>query len=393
MIQLGGGTTSHGAILARAFELPAIGGAIQSLEQLQRAQWAAISGADGSFWIDPSPEVLADLTNRQRFERSENQRALQESQQPAVTRDGSLVRVGANAGSAKDISSARTNGAEFIGLFRSEFLFQEFAQEPDEDRQLTSYLEALAPAGDGLPITIRLLDIGGDKPLKFLPQPKEANPFLGVRGIRLLMANQRFFRIHLRAILRLAHSFRIQLLIPMITELSEILAIRKMLGEIDAELTKAKVPHRWPIPVGAMIETPSAGLLIDQFLPHLDFVSIGSNDLTQCSVCRARKLHAGWVLRRPSSRGPANERTGALGSSEKGHQASLCGEVASDLEALPVWLAIGLREMSVTAAAVPGIKAQVRKIDVSMVTAQFAAQRSTSGGASNVRAFSRSLTL
>ena len=394
VIQLGGGTTSHGAILARAFELPAIGGAIQSLEQLRRAQWVAISGADGSFWIDPSPEVLADLTNRQQFERSESQRALQESQQPAVTRDGSLVRVGANAASAKDISSARTNGADFIGLFRSEFLFQEFAQEPDEDRQLTSYLEALAPAGDGLPVTIRLLDIGGDKPLNFLPQPKEANPFLGVRGIRLLMANQRFFRLHLRAILRLADSFQIQLLIPMITELSEILAIRKMLGEIDAELTRAKVPHRWPIPVGAMIETPSAGLLIDQFLPHLDFVSIGTNDLTQYVLCaeRGSSTLAGFSdALHPAVLRISEEVLSA--AQKRGIKASLCGEVASDPEALPVWLALGLRAMSVTAAAIPGLKALVRKIDVSMVTAQFAAKRSTLEGASNVRAFSRNLIL
>ena len=140
----------------------------------------------------------------------------------------------------KTFQAREANGAEFIGLFRSEFLFQDFDQEPDEDQQLAAYQEALGPSGATFPVTVRLLDVGGDKPLKFLPQPKEANPFLGVRGIRLLMANQRFFRAHLRAILRLADSFQVHLLIPMITDVSEILATRKMLAEIAGELSKGK---------------------------------------------------------------------------------------------------------------------------------------------------------
>ena len=146
VIQLGGGPNSHGAILARALGLPAIGGARKSLERLRTAQRVAISGSEGSLWIDPPPDLLVDLVGRQQLERSENQRALEESQEPAITKDGIRIQVGGNAGSAKDISSARTNGAEFIGLFRSEFLFQNFDQTPDEDQQLAAYREALAPA-------------------------------------------------------------------------------------------------------------------------------------------------------------------------------------------------------------------------------------------------------
>jgi multiphosphoryl transfer protein len=392
VIQLGGGTTSHGAILARALGLPAIGGARKRLEPLRTAQRVAISGSDGALWIDPAPDVVADLLGRQQLERSESQRALEESQEPAITKDGITVQVGGNAGSAKDISSARTNGAEFIGLFRSEFLFQDFDQEPDEDQQLAVYQEALAPSGGAFPVTVRLLDIGGDKPLKFLPQPREANPFLGVRGIRLLMANPRFFCVHLRAILRLADSFRVHLLIPMITDVSELFATKKLLAEIAAELTKANVPHRWPIPVGAMIETPSAGLLNDQLLPHLDFVSIGTNDLTQYVLCAERGsalLSAFSDALHPAVLRICEQVIHA--AQERGIKASICGEVASDPEALPIWLGLGLREFSVTAAAIPATKSLIRKLALSAITAQLASKLRCFEGPSDVRTFSRSL--
>ncbi len=391
VIQLGGGTTSHGAILARALDIPAIGGARRDLQRLQAAQQVAINGSEGILWIDPSPDVLDDLVRRQQRELSENQSALQKSHVPAITIDGISIQVGGNAGSAKDILDARANGAELIGLFRSEFLFQDFTEEPDEDQQLTVYQEALAPSAGTFPVTVRLLDIGGDKPLKFLPQPKEANPFLGVRGIRLLMANRRFFRSHLRAILRLAISFRVQLLIPMVTDISEILATRKMLAEIAGELTKGNVPHQWPIPVGAMIETPSAGLLIDQLLSHLDFISIGTNDLTQYILCAERgsaPLSAFSDSLHPAVLRVCEQVIRA--AHERGVKASICGEIASDPEALPIWLALGLREFSVTAAEIPATKSLARKLSLSGIAAQWDAQHLSFLGPSDVRKFSRS---
>jgi phosphoenolpyruvate-protein kinase (PTS system EI component) len=292
----------------------------------------------------------------------------------------------------EDIANARTNGAEFIGLFRSEFLFQSFEQEPDEDRQLAVYQEALAPAGETFPVTVRLLDIGGDKPLKFLRQPHEANPFLGVRGIRLLMANQQFFRAHLRAILRLADTFQVQLLLPMITDLSEILATRKTLVTLSEELSRANVPHRWPIPIGAMIETPSAGLLIDQLLPHLDFLSIGTNDLTQYVLCaeRGNASLSGFS----DSLHPAVLRICEQvirAAQERGIKTSICGEVASDREAIPILLSLGLREFSVTATAIPAIKSQIRKLRVAEIASDFASQWLSFVGPSDVREFSRNL--
>jgi multiphosphoryl transfer protein len=389
VIQLGGGTTSHGAILARALSLPAIGGAKKKLDLLRLAERVAINGSDGSLWINPLPETLGELANRQQAEHAESQRAREESQRGAITLDGIQIQVGANAGSAKDVSAAQANGAEFIGLFRSEFLFQQFDEEPDEDRQLAAYREALVPSG-GLTVTVRLLDVGGDKPLKFLPHPEETNPFLGVRGIRLLMANQRFFRAHLRAILRLADLFPVQLLVPMITDLSEILATKKLLVEIAGELANAKVAHKWPIPMGAMLETPSAGLLIDQLLPHLDFLSIGTNDLTQYLLCAERGnaslsafsdgLHP--AVLRICEQVIRLAREGSI-------KVSICGEIASDREALPVWLGLGLREFSVTAAAIPAIKSLIRKLDLSMIASELIPKFLSFAGPSEARAFSR----
>ena len=393
VVQLGGGTTSHGAILARALGLPSVGGARKSLDHLKTAQRVAINGSEGLLWTDPSPDILSDLVSRQKVERAELEQALQESQERAISKDGNAVQVGANAGSSKDISSARANGAEFIGLFRSEFLFQNFNEEPDEEQQLAAYRNALAPAAGSLPVIVRLLDIGGDKPLKFLSQPMEANPFLGVRGIRLMLANPRFFRVHLRAILRLADSFIIRLLIPMITDVSEIFATRNLLNEIAIELTNAKVPHKWPIPLGAMIETPSAALLIDQLLPHLDFVSMGTNDLTQYVLCAERGSAALSAF--SDSLHPAVLRISdqVIRVAQKhGTKVSICGEIASDPEALPIWLGLGLREFSVAAGTIPAVKSLIRKLDVSRIAAQLATQQLSFAGPTEVRKFSKNLT-
>lgn len=392
VIQLGGGTTSHGAILARAFALPSIGGARDQLDRLKSAQQVAIDGSKGMLWIDPEKSVLDDLLARKVQAHTEQEQALQASREPCRTKDGIRVQVGANAGSASDISSAVANGADFVGLFRSEFLFQKFDREPDAETQLAAYREALAPSNGQIPITIRLLDVGGDKPLKFLPQSKEANPFLGVRGIRLLMANPRFFRTHLQAILRLAHSFPVQLLIPMITEVSEVLATKKLLGAIAKELITANTPHRWPIPLGAMIETPSAGILIDQLLAHLDFISIGTNDLTQYVLCAERGNAA--LVRFSDALHPAVlEICEQIIDTAVLHKkkASICGEIASDPEAVPIWLGLGLREISVTAAAIPATKSLVRQLETLRIAKRLDSKLHTFTGPSEVRDFSRML--
>ncbi len=394
VIQLGGGTTSHGAILARAFTLPAIGGARDHLAGLKSAQKVAIDGAKGLLWIDPAQNVLDELLASQLDAKSRQEQALLASREPCRTKDGILVQVGANAGSSSDMASAVANGAEFVGLFRSEFLFQKFDREPDVEMQLAAYREALAPSNRTIPITIRMLDVGGDKPLKFMPQSKEANPFLGVRGIRLLMANPRLLRTHLQAILRLAHSFPLQLLIPMVTDVSEVLATKKLLIEIAKELKTANTPHRWPIPLGAMIETPSAGILIDQLLLHLDFISIGTNDLTQYLLC-AERGNASLAKFSDALHPAVLEICEQIIDTAVLHRkkVSICGEIASDPEAVPIWLGLGLREISITASAIPGTKSLIRQLETLRIAKRLDSKIHTFTESSEVRNFSKTLTL
>jgi phosphoenolpyruvate-protein phosphotransferase/dihydroxyacetone kinase phosphotransfer subunit len=392
VIQLRGGATSHGAILARALNLPAIGGAQSHEEEIRTAQRVAINGAEGSLWIEPSPDLLEQLERTRQLERSQLDEALQGSERPAVTADGIGVLVAANAGSAQDISNACRCGADAVGLFRSEFLFQHFDHEPDEQEQIDAYRAALGNDEKILPITVRLLDVGADKPLKFLGTQKEANPFLGVRGVRLLFANPAFFRTHLRALLRVADSLPLKLLVPMVTDVSEVLHLKQLLDELAAELKNQNIPHRWPLPFGVMVETPAAALLIDQLISQVHFLSIGTNDLTQYVLCAERGSPALSAFADPLH--PAVVRICAeviRKSREKGIAASVCGEVASDLDAIPILLGLGLREFSVTAAAVPETKSLIRKLDAARIAARLASNIDSFRAASDVRKFSKEL--
>src|SRR5215469_876972 len=389
VLQLHGGTTSHGAILARALRLPSIGGAASAGDQIRRAAYIAFDGEKGTLWIEPSPELRASIEAAQAASRSAFEAALSQSREPAKTKDDLPINIAANAGSREDVASAVRYGADSIGLFRSEFLFQKFDQLPSEEEQLCAYQDALAPFGSQL-VTLRLLDIGGDKPLPFLAVPHEANPFLGVRGLRLLFQNPDFCRSHLRAVLRLAADHQVRILVPMVTDHSELVQLRRLFEDLHQELVSEKLPHTWPAPIGAMIETPSAAILADQIAAECDFLSFGTNDLTQYVLCAERgnpalnlyadALHPA-VLRICQ---PAIE-----AAQKRKISVSVCGEIGSDLEAVPILLGLGLRDLSVTAAAVPNIKALVRELDVSQIATRLAETFDTFGTAADVREFGK----
>jgi multiphosphoryl transfer protein len=391
VIQLGGGSLSHGAILARSIGLPAIGNAARSESLLRSARMVAIDGTNGQLLVDPPVEVVQEWRQKQMVARELHEKAVQLSQVTAASIDQVPFLVMANAGKRRDVELALHNGADGIGLFRSEFLFDAFHTLPSEEDQLAAYRNALEPilseprwtsansaqstsgtGGQSSPaefsVTLRLLDIGGDKPLPFLSPGKESNPFLGVRGLRLLLRNPLFFESHLSAILRLAQSFSIKLLVPMVTSVDEIFRLKQRLGLAHQALQGRNIPHRWPIEIGVMIETPAAAVAFDQMIEHLDFASIGTNDLTQYVLSAERgnpqleefadSLHPAVLRLCREVIALANQRKLPI---------SICGEIASDPVAVPLLAGLGLRVLSVAATAVPTIKAAIRALNLSQI--------------------------
>jgi phosphocarrier protein FPr len=390
VIELAGGSLSHGAILARSIGLPVVANAARSEPALRSAQLVAIDGSTGQLLIDPTPAVVQEWRRKQDDARELHQKAVQLSQTPALSADKVPFQVMANAGKRRDVELALANGADGIGLFRSEFLFGAFSTLPSEEEQLVAYRDALEPirlltnanehqrtsTNDSertnhpeFAVTLRLLDIGGDKPLPFLSPGEESNPFLGVRGLRLLLRHPKFLESHLAAILRLAELFAIKLLVPMVTSISEIFRLKQHLEIAHQSLTARNLSHRWPIEIGAMIETPAAAVAFDQMIEHLDFASIGTNDLTQYVLSAERgnpeleefadSMHPAVLRLCREAIKIANE--GKL-------PISICGEIASDPAAIPLLAGLGLRVFSAAATAVPTIKATVRGISLSEMT-------------------------
>jgi phosphocarrier protein FPr len=390
VIELAGGSLSHGAILARSIGLPVIANTARLELALRSAQLVAIDGSTGQLLIDPAPEVVQEWRQKQTDARELHERAVQLSQAAAVSADKIPFLVVANAGKRRDVELALANGADGIGLFRSEFLFGAFSTPPSEEDQLTAYRDALEPIllstnanerqrtttndskRTGHPeftVALRLLDIGGDKPLPFLSPGQENNPFLGVRGLRLLLRHPEFFKSHLCAILRLAELFSIKLLVPMVTSAGEISRLKQHLETAHQSLKARNLSHRWPIEIGAMIETPAAAVVFDQMIEHLDFASIGTNDLTQYVLSAERgnpaleefadSLHPAVLRLCREVIALANQRKLPI---------SVCGEIASDLVAVPLLAGLGLRIFSAAPTAVPTLKATVRALSVSEIT-------------------------
>jgi len=382
VIELGGGSLSHGAILARSIGLPVIANAAGSESMLRSAEIVAIDGSTGQLLVNPAPEVVQEWRQRQANSRELQQQAVQLSQTPAVSADNIAFLIAANAGKRRDVELALGNGADGIGLFRSEFLFDQFQTLPSEEEQLAAYRDALEPiladsrskaaqpsaSSREFSVTLRLLDIGGDKPLPFLSPGKESNPFLGVRGLRLLLRHPEFLESHLGAILRLAEFFSIKLLVPMITSVDEISRLKQHLEKAHQSLKARELSHEWPIEIGAMIETPASAVAFDQMVEHLDFASIGTNDLTQYVLSAERgnpqleefadSLHPAVLRLCRDVIALANHRPLPI---------SICGEIASDPVAVPLLAGLGLRVFSVAPTAVPIIKATIRALSLSQM--------------------------
>ena len=332
-----------------------------------------LNGNDGTLTVNPDPDVLARAAQSQRRWLEYRRFAAEQAALPAVTTDGHHVDVTANAGSPADAAEAMKMSADGIGLLRTEFLFLERSTAPTEDEQFSVY-RAIAETMQSLPVIVRTLDIGGDKPLPYIQLKAELNPFLGERGIRLCLNRPELFREQLRAILRAASYGNLRIMFPMVSDLTEIRQARAIIDELRHELNAPEIQ------IGIMIEVPSAALLADKLAPEIDFFSIGTNDLTQYTLAMDRGNAS--LAAKHDGLHPAVLRLIAhtIESAHKyGKRADICGELGSDPAAVPVLIGLGMDELSVSIPSVPTVKAQVRGLKLSDIQplAQQALQCST----------------
>jgi phosphoenolpyruvate-protein phosphotransferase/dihydroxyacetone kinase phosphotransfer subunit len=375
-----GSPTAHSAILARARGIPLVVAAGAGVLQIPAGTTVAVDGDSGELVVDPDDDALAAFRTRADEAARRTSAALTRASSPASTRDGVPVIVGANVGSVEDARLAAASGADVAGLVRTEFLFLGRESPPDAGEQAAAYRE-LAQALNGRRLVLRTLDVGGDKPLPYLPAPVEANPFLGVRGIRLSLALPELLTEQLVAMVEVAHETQVSVMFPMVTAVDEVVRARRLLAGAVTRVGRGEPPG---LQVGIMVEVPAVALTAAAFAPLVDFVSIGTNDLTQYALAVERGNQALARLGDPLNPGVLHLVAAACRGAG-GTPVAVCGEVAADERAAAVLVGLGVRELSVAPPAVPGVKDAIRR--VSAAGAQSLAARAlTATSADDVRA-------
>ncbi|MBE9036335.1 phosphoenolpyruvate--protein phosphotransferase [aff. Roholtiella sp. LEGE 12411] len=359
-----GSATSHSAIIARTLGIPAVLGIDAKVLHLENGTLMALDGESGKAWVDPEPDTLGVLAAKQEAWQTAQQKARATAHQPAITCDGQQVSIFANIGSLADAQVAVAEGAEGVGLLRTEFLYFDRISAPPEDEQLAVY-QAIAQILDTRPLIIRTLDVGGDKPLSYLKVASEANPFLGWRGIRCCLDHPDLFKTQLRAILRASVGHQIKIMLPMIATVSEVHAAKAILGEVQAGLRQVGIPFDEAMELGIMVEVPSAVMIADRLATEVDFFSIGTNDLSQYVMAGDRTnprvanlvdaLHPA-VLRMVQQTVQAAHAAGIW--------VGLCGELAANPLAVPILLGLGLDELSVNPQAIAVVKQAIAQLTV-----------------------------
>ncbi|WP_239685918.1 phosphoenolpyruvate--protein phosphotransferase [Photobacterium swingsii] len=353
-----GGKTSHSAILARAMGIPALVKTKGCLEQVHAGDTVILDGFAGHLWFAPPTDIEQALELKRQQWRDDIENSAANAQAPAITKAGSAISVLANIGGPNDVEQALACGAEGVGLFRTEFLFQQSDVLPSEEEQYQVYRDIAAAFGDK-PVTIRSLDVGGDKPLTAYPMPEEDNPFLGQRGVRLCLAHPELFATQLRAILR-AHAEQpnIQLMIPMIATVDEVQQVKALLVQQSAQLGL----NDTGLAVGIMIEVPAAVFNAEALAKEVDFFSIGTNDLTQYVMAadRGNSAIAELVDYFQPAVISAIAHTCDV-ANKAGISVSMCGEMAGDTKATETLLSLGLSKFSASAALLPELKAMIRR--------------------------------
>jgi phosphoenolpyruvate-protein phosphotransferase/dihydroxyacetone kinase phosphotransfer subunit len=354
-----GSVTAHAAILARALGLPAAVGLGDAVLAIADGTPLLLDGDAGTVLVDPPPDELSAAQERRERAAARRAAALERAHEPGAMRDGARVEVFANLGSAAEAAKAVQLGAEGVGLLRTEFLFLDRAQLPDEDEQ-TETLREIARALEGRPLVVRTLDAGADKPLPALPMPAEANPFLGVRGIRLALQRPEVLATQLRAILRVAAEHPVKAMLPMVATLSEVRAVRALLDE-----ARAATGIDAPLELGIMVEIPAAALTAARLAPHVDFFSLGTNDLTQYTMAAERgDERLAGLLAGPQPAVLRLVRATVEAAEAHGRWVGVCGELAGDPAAAVLLAGLGVTELSMAPALIAEAKAALRAVDL-----------------------------
>ncbi len=348
-----GGTGSHCAILARAMGIPAVIQNSDLFQMLTSGDEVLVDGLRGQVVIRPGPEAKQNFhVEREHYDRKHAE-AVSRAAEPAVTRDGYRIPVLANIGCREDAEKALENGADGIGLYRTETFYLACDELPAEDKLFEEYESVIEPF-KGKSVCVRLLDIGGDKPLPYLPLPPEPNPNLGRRGIRLLLDYPHVLQTQLRVMLRLARDHDLTVVVPMVSRKHEMKVVRKMLLVLADELGTERIPR-----LGAMIETPAAVFLMDEILEDAEFLTIGTNDLTQFIMAADRENPFVATIYR-DSHAAILKAVSCVCRQKKGREIAVCGELAAELNQIEPLLQAGIGTLSVAPPMVPLVKQSVR---------------------------------
>ena len=344
-----GGVNSHMAIIARTNEIPAIVGIKHIFENIKENDFIALNGATGEIFLNPTQEKIKELTKNQENIKQEKQELEKYKNKKAITKDGHQVELLANIGGPQDIQIVIDNTAEGVGLLRSEFLYMDAKDFPSEEEQFEAY-KKIAESLENKRLVIRTLDIGGDKDLKYMKLPKEENPFLGYRAIRIYLDNFDLFKVQLRAILRASSYGNVAIMLPMISSIEELRKSKEIIEEVKQELKEKNIKFNENIEVGIMIEIPSSAVMAEEFAKECDFFSIGTNDLIQYTIAVERGNEK--LANLYSHFNPAVIRlikSAIDGAHKNGILCGMCGEAAGDVKFIPLLVGLGLDEFSMNA--------------------------------------------
>ena len=357
-----GGRTSHSAIMARSLEIPAVVGTKTILEDVKDGDMIILDGLEGNVIVNPTAEQVAHYEEVAKQYEAQKAEWAKLKNEKTVSKDGQHVELAANIGTPKDVEGVLANGGEAVGLYRTEFLYMGRDNFPTEEEQFEAYKAVLEALGDK-PVVVRTLDIGGDKELPYLHLPKEMNPFLGYRAIRLCLDDTDLFRTQLRALLRASAYGKLRIMFPMIATLNEFRSAKALLLEEKAKLVAEGVTVSEEIEVGMMVEIPSAAVLADQFAKEVDFFSIGTNDLIQYTMAADRMNEKVSYLYQPYN--PSILRLVKMvidAAHKEGKWTGMCGEMAGDQTAIPLLLGLGLDEFSMSATSILPARSLISKL-------------------------------